>query len=222
MKNLKELTYGYNEFDEVIDAATMEIHHSKHLAAYYANYNNLINGTKFEDMCVKDVIQDLNALDESIRTGVRNNGGGMLNHNLYFAQFKKESVLPEGKLKEKIEANKELGLLSKKLATIILDVPVDFNPNEFKFKVTNSLEIKEVFRELEFRRLIDSVDRIFKINKQEKELEIAFNIHYLISVLEKLTADEINMVIPGGENKSCLLSATGDEGYHYIVMPMRI
>jgi len=30
MKNLKELTYGYNEFDEVIDAATMEIHHSKH------------------------------------------------------------------------------------------------------------------------------------------------------------------------------------------------
>ena len=78
----------------------------------------------------------------------------------------------KGKLKEKIEANKELGLLSKKLATIILDVPVDFNPNEFKFKVTNSLEIKEVFRELEFRRLIDSVDRIFKINKQEKELEI--------------------------------------------------
>ena len=78
----------------------------------------------------------------------------------------------KGKLKEKIEANKELGLLSKKLATIILDVPVDFNPNEFKFKVTNSLEIKEVFRELEFRRLIDSVDRIFKINKQEKEVEI--------------------------------------------------
>ena len=77
----------------------------------------------------------------------------------------------KGKLKEKIEANKELGLLSKKLATIILDVPVDFNPDEFKFKVTDSLEVKNVFRELEFRRLIDSVDRIFKINKKE-ELEI--------------------------------------------------
>ena len=61
-----------------------------------------------------------------------------------------------------------------------------------------------------------------EIKNQEKEIEIAFNIHYLISVLEKLTADEINMVIPGGENKSCLLSATGDEGYQYIVMPMRI
>ena len=81
----------------------------------------------------------------------------------------------KGKLKEKIEANKELGLLSKKLATIILDVPVDFNPSEFKFKVTDSLEIKDVFRELEFRRLIDSVDRIFKISKEKKSLKLNHN-----------------------------------------------
>ena len=60
------------------------------------------------------------------------------------------------------------------------------------------------------------------ITKQEKEIEIAFNIHYLISVLEKLTTEEINMVIPSGENKSCLLGAIGDESYQYIVMPMRI
>jgi DNA polymerase-3 subunit beta len=61
-----------------------------------------------------------------------------------------------------------------------------------------------------------------EVTKQEKELEIAFNIHYLISVLEKLTSKEVNMVIPGGENKSCLLSAMGDESYQYIIMPMRI
>ena len=78
----------------------------------------------------------------------------------------------KGKLKEKIETNKELGLLSKKLATIILDVPVDFSPNEFKFKVKDLLEVKDVFRELEFRRLIESVDRIFNINKDDEELEI--------------------------------------------------
>jgi len=60
------------------------------------------------------------------------------------------------------------------------------------------------------------------VRNQEKELEIAFNIHYLISVLEKLTTDEISMVIPGDENKSCLLSSIGDESYQYIVMPMRI
>ncbi len=61
-----------------------------------------------------------------------------------------------------------------------------------------------------------------EVTKQEKELEIAFNIHYLISILEKLTTTKVNMVIPGGENKSCLLSATDDESYQYIVMPMRI
>jgi len=61
-----------------------------------------------------------------------------------------------------------------------------------------------------------------EVTKQEKELEIAFNIHYLISVLEKLSSQSINMVIPGGENKSCLISAIDDESYQYIIMPMRI
>ena len=69
--------------------------------------------------------------------------------------------LLKGKLKEKIEANKELGLLSKKLATIILDVPVEFKAIEFKFEVKDCEDVKEVFRELEFRRLVDSVDRVF-------------------------------------------------------------
>ena len=73
--------------------------------------------------------------------------------------------LLKGKLKEKIEANKELGLLSKKLATIILDVPVEFKAIEFKFEVKDCEDVKEVFRELEFRRLVDSVDRVFKINE---------------------------------------------------------
>ena len=73
--------------------------------------------------------------------------------------------LLKGKLKEKIEANKELGLLSKKLATIILDVPVEFKASEFKFDVKDCEDVKEVFRELEFRRLVDSVDRVFKINE---------------------------------------------------------
>ena len=72
--------------------------------------------------------------------------------------------LLKGKLKEKIEANKELGLLSKKLATIILDVPVEFKAIEFKFEVKDCENVKQVFRELEFRRLVDSVDRVFKIN----------------------------------------------------------
>ena len=69
----------------------------------------------------------------------------------------------KGKLKEKVEANKEKGLLSKKLATIILDVPIEFNPIEFKFEVKNTEDLKKIFLELEFKRLIDSVDKTFGI-----------------------------------------------------------
>jgi len=56
----------------------------------------------------------------------------------------------------------------------------------------------------------------------DQEIEIAFNIHYLISILEKLTTDKINMIVPGGENQSCLLTSINDETYQYVVMPMRI
>ena len=57
----------------------------------------------------------------------------------------------KGKIKEKIEANKELGILSKKLATIITNVPIDFEINEFKLEVKNLEKIREIFDFLEFR-----------------------------------------------------------------------
>ena len=56
----------------------------------------------------------------------------------------------KGKIKEKIEANKELGILSKKLATIITNVPIDFEINEFKLEVKNLEKIREIFDFLEF------------------------------------------------------------------------
>lgn len=60
------------------------------------------------------------------------------------------------------------------------------------------------------------------IKNFDKEIEIAFNIHYLISILEKLSSDEINMVVPGGDNQSCMLSNIDNETFQYVVMPMRI
>ncbi len=60
------------------------------------------------------------------------------------------------------------------------------------------------------------------IDNFNKEIEITFNIHYLISILENLTSDNVNMVIPNGENQSCLLSSIGDDTYQYVVMPMRV
>jgi len=60
------------------------------------------------------------------------------------------------------------------------------------------------------------------IDNFDKEIEITFNIHYLISILENITADNINMVIPNRESQSCLLSSIDDNTYQYVVMPMRV
>ena len=77
----------------------------------------------------------------------------------------------KGKLKEKIEKNKELGILSKKLATIITDVPIDYNIEELKLNVTNLDKAKEIFEELEFRRIISSLNSIFSINNEKNKSE---------------------------------------------------
>ena len=77
----------------------------------------------------------------------------------------------KGKLKEKIEQNKELGILSKKLATIITDVPIDYNIEELKLNVTNLDKARKIFEELEFRRIISSLNSIFSINNEKNNSE---------------------------------------------------
>ena len=71
----------------------------------------------------------------------------------------------KGKLKEKIELNKELGILSKKLATIITDVPISYDINNFTLSPKNLDETKKIFDELEFRRLSSSLNSIFTNSK---------------------------------------------------------
>jgi DNA polymerase-1 len=67
----------------------------------------------------------------------------------------------KGKMKEKVEANGELGLLSKKLATIMLDVPVEFDEKDFEMSKPDIPKVTEIFQELEFRRLIDNFNKTF-------------------------------------------------------------
>ena len=69
----------------------------------------------------------------------------------------------KGKMKEKIEANKELGLLSKELATIILDCPVNYHEENFTMCKPNVEEISRIFQELEFRRIADAVNKLFAL-----------------------------------------------------------
>ena len=67
----------------------------------------------------------------------------------------------KGKLKEKIEANKDLGVLSKQLATILLDVPVQFNAKNYELSQPDAQAVSALFEELEFRRMAENFKKIF-------------------------------------------------------------
>ncbi|QNK77261.1 DNA polymerase I [Winogradskyella sp. PAMC22761] len=73
----------------------------------------------------------------------------------------------KGKMKEKIEANQELGLLSKKLATIMLDVPVEFDATDFEMSEPDIPKVTAIFQELEFRRLIDNFNKTFSVEAMQ-------------------------------------------------------
>jgi len=78
----------------------------------------------------------------------------------------------KGKIKEKVEQNKQLGILSKKLATIITDVPLNFKIEDFKLSVHELEETKNLFNDLEFRRLSNSLNSIFSTSQETIEKKI--------------------------------------------------
>ncbi len=73
----------------------------------------------------------------------------------------------KGKLKEKIEASKELGVLSKQLATILLDVPVQFNAKDYELSQPDAQAVSALFEELEFRRMAENFKKIFSPAEEE-------------------------------------------------------
>ncbi len=80
----------------------------------------------------------------------------------------------KGKMRENIEANKELGMLSKKLATIMLDVPVEFDAKDFELDQPDIAKVTEIFEELEFRQLLVNFQKTFSfeapsISTEKKE-----------------------------------------------------
>ncbi len=68
----------------------------------------------------------------------------------------------KGKMREKVEANKDMGLLSKKLATIILDVPVEFNEKNYELDTPDFDAVEAIFVDLEFRRLLENLKKTFQ------------------------------------------------------------
>jgi Fe-Mn family superoxide dismutase len=82
---LPELPYAHNALEPHIDAQTMEIHHGRHHATYVNNLNAALEGhADLQAKSVEELISNLDALPEAIRTAVRNNGGGHANHALFW------------------------------------------------------------------------------------------------------------------------------------------
>lgn len=82
---LPDLPYKFDALEPNIDAKTMEIHHDKHHAAYTSNLNAALEGhSDLQSKSIEELLAGLDSLPESIRTAVRNNGGGFANHSLFW------------------------------------------------------------------------------------------------------------------------------------------
>lgn len=85
MHKLPELDYTFGALEPHIDTQTMEIHYGKHHAAYVANLNKAVEGRGgVADKTAEELLSNLDAVPEDIRTAVRNHGGGHANHTLFW------------------------------------------------------------------------------------------------------------------------------------------
>ena len=96
---LLALPYEVEALEPVISAETLGFHHGKHLATYVNNLNAALPGSGLEGLALEDVVL-------KAQGGMLNNAGQILNHNLYFSQFRapKEENVPTGRLAEAIDA----------------------------------------------------------------------------------------------------------------------
>ena len=109
----------------------------------------------------------------------------------------------KGKMKEKVEASKYLGILSKKLATIMLDVPVDFQEEHFKMCMPDINATKEIFNELEFRRLTDNFVKTFTIATDVSSTETSETTKHTISKPQENLNGQFDLfATPGSGNVS--------------------
>ncbi len=100
---LPALPYAYDALEPHFDAQTMEIHHARHHQTYINNLNAALADAGIEAMPVEQLIADIDALPESVRTAVRNNGGGHANHSLFWTVLSADGGTPSGALAAAIE-----------------------------------------------------------------------------------------------------------------------
>ena len=96
-----ELTYSYNALEPFIDEETVKIHYTKHLQGYVDKLNTIIEGYErfVKERTLEEILLNVNKIPKEIRYDIINQGGGVLNHNLYFSiLFPHPKRNPEGKL----------------------------------------------------------------------------------------------------------------------------
>ena len=108
----------------------------------------------------------------------------------------------KGKMKEKVEAAKDLGLLSKKLATIMLDVPVTFNAKDFELNQPDIEKVTALFSELEFRNLLTNFTKTFAV-------ESATKVNSAENTSKEKTSETAKKVAPSAEGQFDLFAAPG-------------
>lgn len=103
---LPELPYAYDALEKSFDKETMNIHHTKHHNTYVTKLNDAIEGhADLQAKSIEDLISNLDAVPENIRTAVRNNGGGHANHSLFWKVLSPNGGgEPTGELADKINA----------------------------------------------------------------------------------------------------------------------
>jgi Fe-Mn family superoxide dismutase len=103
---LPKLPYAYDALEPYIDAQTMTIHHDKHHAAYVNNLNAALEKhPELTGKSLEQLLGDLNAVPEDIRTAVRNNGGGAWNHTMFWnIMAPKAGGMPSGDLAKAIDS----------------------------------------------------------------------------------------------------------------------
>ncbi|PHK94889.1 superoxide dismutase [Pseudoroseomonas rhizosphaerae] len=109
---LPALPYAANALEPHIDAATMELHHGRHHAAYVTNLNNALKDHgQLAAMPLEQLLAKLGEAPEAVRTALRNNGGGHANHAMFWQIMGGKGGAPSGELAQAID--RDLGGLDK-------------------------------------------------------------------------------------------------------------
>ena len=103
---LPELPYPKDALEPHIDAQTMEVHHGKHHAAYTNNLNAAVEKhSQLASKSAEELVKDLSSVPEDVRKAIQNNGGGYLNHNLFWTIMSPNGGgAPSGELASAIDA----------------------------------------------------------------------------------------------------------------------